>query len=110
MRLCDRARQQSPEAFWKLYSYYFENQRDLTPQNLKDKSVEALKDLHVDAAQFGDCFDGKKTLELVKAEQAEGSSVGVNGTPGFIINGRLVSGAQPFENFKGVIDDELARN
>jgi len=39
---------------------------------------------------------------------AEGSSVGVTGTPGFIINGRLVSGAQPYENFKNIIDDELA--
>ncbi len=41
---------------------------------------------------------------------AEGQSVGVTGTPGFIINGRLVSGAQPFQRFKAIIDDELARN
>jgi len=33
----------------------------------------------------------------------------VNGTPAFIINGRLISGAQPYENFKAIIDDELAR-
>ena len=39
---------------------------------------------------------------------AEGQSVGVTGTPGFIINGRLLVGAQPFEQFKAVIDDELA--
>ncbi|MBP1685615.1 MAG: thiol:disulfide interchange protein DsbA, partial [Deltaproteobacteria bacterium] len=62
-----------------------------------------------DAAKFSDCLDNKKTADLVKAEQTEGGSVGVNGTPAFIINGRLVSGAQPFENFKAVIDDELAR-
>jgi len=104
------ARQQSPEAFWKLYSLYFEKQREITPQNLKDMSLEALKDVSIDTAQFSDCVDGKKTLDIVKAEQKEGSSVGVNGTPAFIINGRLVSGAQPFENFKAVIDDELARN
>lgn len=103
------ARQQKTDAFWKLYNYYFQNQRDLTAQNLKDKSVEALKDDGIDLAKFGDCLDNKKTLDLVKAEQAEGSSVGVNGTPAFIINGRLISGAQPFENFKAIIDDELAR-
>jgi protein-disulfide isomerase len=39
---------------------------------------------------------------------AEGGTVGVRGTPGFIINGRLVSGAQPAQNFKNIIDDELA--
>lgn len=103
------ALQQKPEAFWKLYNYYFTNQRDITPQNLKDKSLEALKDDGVDAAKFSDCLDNKKTLDLVKADQSEGMSVGVNGTPAFIINGRLLSGAQPFENFKSVIDDELAR-
>ena len=103
------AGQQKPDAFWKLYDYYFQNQRDITPQNLKDKSLEALKDSGIDAAKFSDCLDNKKTLDVVKAEQAEGGSVGVNGTPAFIINGRLVSGAQPFENFKAVIDDELTR-
>ena len=59
-------------------------------------------------AKFNDCFDNKTTLPAVKAQMAEGASVGVRGTPGFIINGRLVSGAQPFENFKNIIDDELA--
>jgi protein-disulfide isomerase len=104
------ALQQKPEAFWKLYNYYFSNQRDITKDNIKDKSLEALKDDGIDAAKFTDCFDNKKTLDLVKADQSEGSSVGVNGTPAFIINGRLISGAQPYDNFKAVIDDELARS
>ena len=103
------ARQQKPEAYWKLYDFYFQNQKDITPQNVKDKSLEALKDSGIDAAKFTDCFDNKKTLDQVKAQQAEGQSVGVTGTPAFIINGRLVSGAQPYDNFKTIIDDELAR-
>jgi protein-disulfide isomerase len=103
------ALEQKPKAFWKLYDFYFQNQREITPQNVKDKSLEALKDEGIDTAKFTDCFDNKKTLSKVKEQQAEGSSVGVNGTPAFIINGRLVSGAQPFDNFKAVIDDELAR-
>ena len=37
-----------------------------------------------------------------------GTALGVNGTPAFFINGREVEGAQPFENFKRVIDEELA--
>ncbi len=101
--------QNDTAAYWKLYKFYFENQRELNPQNLKDKTLEQLKDTKVDAAKFTDCFHNKKTADVVKAQMAEGSSVGVNGTPAFLINGRLVSGAQPFENFKSVIDDELAR-
>lgn len=101
--------QNDTAAYWKLYKFYFENQRELNAQNLKEKTLDQLKDTKVDTAKFTDCFDNKKTADLVKAQMAEGSSIGVNGTPAFLINGRLVSGAQPFENFKAVIDDELAR-
>jgi protein-disulfide isomerase len=101
--------QGKPDAYWKLYDYYFQNQKDITVQNIKEKSLEVLKGTGVDEAKFTDCYDNNKTLDAVKAQMAEGQSVGVTGTPGFIINGRLVSGAQPFENFKAIIDDELAR-
>lgn len=103
------AKQQSPDAFWTVYHGLFEHQKEITPQNVKEKVHEILKGSKIDMAKFDDCFDNKKTLPEVQAEMKEGQSVGVNGTPAFIINGRLVSGAQPFDNFKVVIDDELAR-
>jgi protein-disulfide isomerase len=102
------AKLQDPEAFWKLYKGYFEGQAQINMDNLKQKTTEMLAGTKVDMAKFNDCFDNKKTAAEVKAQMAEGSSVGISGTPGFIINGRLVSGAQPFENFKNIIDDELA--
>lgn len=40
---------------------------------------------------------------------AAANEVGVNGTPAFLINGRMISGAQPFEAFKKIIDEELER-
>ncbi len=100
---------QDEEAFWKLYSYYFDNQRELTPENLKEKTHEALKDTKVDVAKFDDCYDNKKTADRVRNDMAEGQSVGVTGTPAFLINGRFLSGAQPFPRFKAIIDDELQR-
>ena len=39
----------------------------------------------------------------------EARSFGITGTPGFLVNGRLIKGAQPFEAFEEVIDDELRR-
>jgi protein-disulfide isomerase len=103
------AAQQNPEAYWKLYSFYFSNQKDINPQNVKDKAHEGLQGTKIDMAKFDDCFDNKKSLDKVKADMAEAQAVGVNGTPAFFINGRLVSGAQPYESFKSIIDDELAR-
>jgi protein-disulfide isomerase len=99
---------QNKDAYWKLYAYLFENQKEINPQNLKDKSKEVLKDQKIDMAKWEKCFDNKDTAAQVKAEMAEGQSVGVTGTPAFLINGRLLSGAQPFAQFKAVIDDELA--
>lgn len=103
------AGQQNEDAYWKLYNFVFSNQKDINPQNIKDKAHEGLQGAKVDMAKFDDCFDNKKTLDKVKADMAEGQAVGVNGTPAFFINGRMISGAQPYENFKSVIDDELAR-
>lgn len=100
--------QKNPTAYWKLYHYFFENQGDLTTDNLKGKSIEALKGTKIDAATFTDCFDNKKTQYIVKKEMAEGSSVGVNGTPFFVINGHGQGGAQPFDVYKTLIDSALA--
>jgi protein-disulfide isomerase len=66
-------------------------------------------DLGLDTATFDDCLDsGKNTAEVQKDIQ-DGQAYGVGGTPAFFINGQLVSGAQPFANFKAVIDAALQK-
>ena len=102
------AKQQKADAFWKLYKSFFENQTQINKDNVKEKATEYLADTGIDMNAWNDCFDNQKSAAAVDAQMQEGSSVGVRGTPGFIINGRLVSGAQPFESFKNVIEDELA--
>jgi protein-disulfide isomerase len=102
------AKQQKVDAFWKMYHGFFDNQKDVNPTNVKDKAWEFVSDQGLDKAKFDDCYDNKKTQPGVKADVAEGQSVGVTGTPSFVINGRLLVGAQPYEQFKAVIDDELA--
>ena len=102
------AKDQKADAYWKIYSGLFDQQQQITPENVKEKSLAMLDGTGIDKKKWEECFDGKKTADRVKAQMAEGQSVGVSGTPGFIINGRLVSGAQPFATFKAIIDDELA--
>jgi len=43
----------------------------------------------------------------VDEDSAEAARLGVTGTPGFFVNGRFLSGAKPFEEFKRLIDAEL---
>jgi protein-disulfide isomerase len=102
------AKDQKADAYWKIYSGLFDQQQQITPENVKEKSLAMIEGTGIDKKKWEECFDGKKTADRVKAQMAEGQSVGVSGTPGFIINGRLVSGAQPFATFKAIIDDELA--
>ena len=100
--------EQDPDAFWKLYDYFFTNQQQLNPQNVKEKATEELKGTKVKMDKWNDCFDNKKSLPQVKQQQAEGEGLGVRGTPAFFVNGRMLVGAQPFPKFKDVSDDELS--
>ena len=59
-------------------------------------------------AYIAECLDSGKYKAAVAEDMAAGAAVGVNGTPAFFINGRMLTGAQPFEAFQGVIEEELA--
>jgi protein-disulfide isomerase len=63
----------------------------------------------LNASTFAACLDTSKHGERVRNGVALGSRLGVNSTPTTYINGRLVAGAQPYEMFAAVIDEELAR-
>lgn len=65
------------------------------------------KDLGLNTAKFDSCLDSGAMAGEVQKDMADGAAVGIQGTPGFIVNGKLVSGAQPFAVFKQVIDAEL---
>lgn len=64
--------------------------------------------LNLDQGKFDSCLDSGSKTAAVGADLSDGTEAGVNGTPAFFINGRLISGAVPFEQFKTVIDEELA--
>ena len=65
--------------------------------------------LGLDTAAFNSCLDSGEMAAEVKADMQAGASQGIRGTPGFIINGQLVSGAQPFQVFEQIIEEELAK-
>jgi len=89
--------------FWEYHNYVFENQASLTNDNLKVWAGT----LGLDTAKFNSCLDSQKYLDKVNADLQEGLSAGIRGTPGFLINGQLVSGAQPYAVFQQAIDSSL---
>ena len=90
--------------FWQFHDRLFANQSKLTVPDLKQHAAE----LGLDAPKFNACVDSRKYKDAIDADIAEGNNVGVDGTPAIFINGRMVSGAQPYDVFKKVIDEELA--
>ncbi|MFH0836939.1 MAG: DsbA family protein [Candidatus Aenigmatarchaeota archaeon] len=91
--------------FWQYHDKLFENQNSLNVNNLK----EYAKELGLNETKFNECLDSGKYAEEVKKDLQDGTKYGVSGTPAFFINGRLLSGAQPFSAFKQIIDEELAK-
>ena len=91
--------------FWELHDVLFANQQALLPDDLKKHAAG----IGLDVAKFNTCFDASKYGERVQQHMSAGTQLGVSSTPSIFINGRLVSGAQPYEVFAGIIDDELTR-
>jgi len=65
-------------------------------------------DLGLDTNEFNECLDSGEMASEVAKDLADGSSYGVTGTPAFFVNGKLISGAQPFSAFQAAIEAELA--
>jgi len=91
--------------FWEMHDKLFDNGVSGGVSSFKQFASE----LDLDTSKFNDCLDSGKMADEVKKDLSDGSAAGIRGTPGFIINGQLVSGAQPFEAFKQVIEAELAK-
>ena len=64
--------------------------------------------LGLDAARFAECLADPATYEAVGAQLQRGIDLGVNGTPTFFVNNKMISGAQPAALFAEVIEAELA--
>lgn len=89
--------------FWEYHDVLFENQGSLTIDDLKRYAA----DLGLNTQEFNSCLDSKKYKDQIKEDMDEAGRVGVRGTPAFFINGLILSGARPFEDFKAIIDEEL---
>lgn len=92
--------------FWQYHDYIFGHQSELSETNLKAWAAT----LGLDAARFNGCVDSHKYAAEIKKDAADGQKAGVSGTPSTFINGRLIVGAVPFEQFQQIIEEELKKS
>ncbi|HVS16800.1 MAG TPA: DsbA family protein [Thermoanaerobaculia bacterium] len=91
--------------FWEMHDLMFEEQKELSMPQLKEKAGR----LGLDQAAFDACVDSNKYAEAIQEDLRSGSLAGVTGTPAMFINGRPLSGAVDAATVSEVIDEELER-
>ncbi len=92
--------------FWEYHNILFEKQAEWSIGGI-DKLKEYTQSLGLNSNNFNGCLDSGKYANEVQKDFNDGQRYGVSGTPTFFINGIKLTGAQPFDAFKQVIEQEL---
>lgn len=94
------------DKFWKFHDIAFKNQNTLD----NDSLVKYAKEAGVDEKKAKECLDGGEFKSFVQKDMEYGNKIGVRSTPTFFVNGQMVAGALPIEQFSEMIDEELKGN
>ena len=89
--------------FWQYQDALFSSP-DLSAESLN----KIASDLGLKQPQFQTCLNSEAARAVVIRDVQEAKRLGINSTPTFIINGKLVRGAIGFDDFKAIIERELS--
>jgi protein-disulfide isomerase len=89
--------------FWEYRDQLYKNPAAISPEQLNDYASEA----GLNVSDFRKCLDSGKFDRVIQKDEDEANRLGIESTPSFFINGRLLSGAQPESEFVRIIEDEL---
>jgi len=96
---------QSPEAFWIMHDFFFNNQTQLHPDTLRDAALQfASNNKFIDQVQLKQCVDRELGLDPVMQDQQMGQKIGVRGTPTLFVNGVRFDGLRTAEEMESIID------
>ena len=91
--------------YWEYHDKLFANAKALEDADLE----KYAKEIGLDMNRWKKDLDNSKYQQIIDRDQALAGQLGANGTPAFFINGRLLSGAQPIDNFRTLINEELPK-
>ena len=92
------------DGYWEFNELLFNSEQGLS----SDAYQQYAEEIGLDMESFTECFDSNRYEDEVMADFEFASQLGIRSTPTFFINGIALVGAQPYEVFKQVIDQELA--
>jgi protein-disulfide isomerase len=91
--------------FWEYRALLYKNSPAASPEQLTTYASQ----VGLNVSDFTKCVDSGKFNTVVQKDEEEANRLGIQGTPAFFINGRLLSGAQPESEFVRIIEDELSK-
>ena len=93
---------QAQGKFWEYHDLLYENQSS----GFSDENLQALaRKANLDVQRFEGDYERSRYAELVRKDFQKGQRIGVNGTPTFFVNGRVLVGLQPLGVFENAIED-----
>jgi len=96
--------QRGDAAFWAMHDLMWQNHGDLDRSHLESYA----RQVGLSLPRFRRALDRQTHQSVIDTDRQLASDLGATGTPSFFINGRRLTGAQPFQSFADVIDEELA--
>ncbi|MGB1251854.1 MAG: thioredoxin domain-containing protein [Candidatus Promineifilaceae bacterium] len=97
------AGEQGPIAYWQMHDKLFETLGEWGSPNAVNLFAGYAGELGLDSAEFSACLAEERYAEAIQADFDDGAARGIRGTPGFIVNGQALSGAQPYQVFSQAI-------
>jgi protein-disulfide isomerase len=98
---------QKSDAFWAYHDWIFEQQANITAENLNSKLAEWAKTAGLDATAITSCLETRATESEVNRSMTEARALGINSTPTMFVNGRRLVGQLPWPQLKQIIDHEI---
>lgn len=94
--------------FWKMHNALFSGRIPAgTDAAIAAAATQVTSELGMDATKFAACLNDDAVRARVLTDADEGQRVGIRGTPSFLVNGKLLVGAQPFAAFRLEIEKAL---
>ncbi|HEX8699977.1 MAG TPA: thioredoxin domain-containing protein [Myxococcaceae bacterium] len=91
--------------YWEYHDKLFANAKALEDADLE----KYAKEIGLNMDKWKKDLGNSKYQQIIDRDQALAGQLGATGTPAFFINGRLLSGAQPIDNFRNLINEELPK-
>ena len=99
---------QGAAAYWGMHDELFNNFGDWSVADPSPQFSSYAEALGLDVASFESCYAAGEYDDAVQAAFQGGQQRGIRGTPGFFVNGELLSGAQPYNVFTQAVQRAAA--